>query len=97
MKKYKIYPEVVFNEVEQELVIVSNKTSMITSLNETGSELFKLMADGFKTEAELSGYLTSHYEVTEDQARADVGELLGILLENDLVEAIALEESVNNG
>ncbi|MFA6449417.1 MAG: PqqD family protein [bacterium] len=62
-------------EIEGETVLLDLKSGVYYSLNEVGSEIWRLLADK-ATEEELVDAITAKYEVAKDEAARDVSELI---------------------
>ena len=54
------------------------------NINDTGAFLFKLLQEG-STEEELCKALTSEYDVSEEEAKADISDFIRMLTENSML------------
>lgn len=70
---FKKNPDVSWQMVEGQAVLIHNRLGEIMVLNEVGSLIWKNIEEGEDRTASL---IVEEYEVTEDQARADVAEFL---------------------
>lgn len=75
---------VTWQEIDGELVILDLARSTYLTTNATGAFLTKLLVDE-TTEAELARALGAQYDLTPDDALADVREFLGTLTELELL------------
>ena len=67
----KINADVIVEEVEDGFVIINPFTGQIRVLNKTGSFIWALLADG-ETVADIPQQLVNRYDLTIEQATADV-------------------------
>ncbi len=70
---------VVWADVEGELVLLRPETGGYFALNETGADLWRLLADGPAAEQDLVGHLIDGYVVEPSLAAADVRRFLADL------------------
>jgi len=85
--------EFVCRQVAGETIVLPIKsgvasTECVFTLDEVGSLIWGLI-DGTRTAEQIAGEVSRLYDVTETQARADVGEFLADLAEAGLVEISA--------
>jgi hypothetical protein len=78
-------PNVVYQEVEGEVVLVHLGTNRIYSLNATGARFWQLLESGCDREA-AEAHLAREFEVSGSQVAAEVGALLESLRAEGLVE-----------
>ena len=81
-------PEVVFERLDDELVVLHPETGSYVSLNPTGAELWAMLESPTSVEG-LVGHLVATRRVDEDRAEADVRSFLAGLLERGLLAAEA--------
>jgi len=70
----------VFRKIEDEIILVPIRNNVgdlqsIYTLNEVAGRIWELL-DGKNSEADIVNVLTSEFEVTPEQARADVADFL---------------------
>lgn len=76
---------VTWREIDGETVILDLSTSTYLKTNESGSTLMRLLADD-RSLTELIDGLVENFDITSEQARADVETFLGMLRERDLLD-----------
>ena len=81
-------PDVVFQRLDDELVVLHPGTGSYVSLNGTGAELWAMLESPTNVEA-LVGHLVATRNVDSNRAAADVRSFLADLLERGLVAAEA--------
>lgn len=77
-------PDVVFQELDGELVLVHLRTNRIYSLNETGARLWALLSSGHAV-AGICEELEREFEVDPVSLKREVAELLADLTREGLV------------
>src|SRR5580692_3782198 len=85
--------DVVSRQIEGELVIVPIRRGVgdlnsLYTLNPVGSVLWDFMTEGH-TLPEMVQRVCDEFEVTTNQAKADIQEFLGSLLEENLIQSLA--------
>lgn len=89
MPVYRPSPDVVSTRLdEHEAVLLSLKTQRYYSLNETGSRIWALLADGM-TAGEMAEALTHEWTTEYEEARAYVQSFLAELNEEGLIEPVS--------
>ena len=78
--------DVAARRLGDEVVLVNLRTNLIYELNRTGARLWELLAEGCDRR-EIERRMLADFEVDEETLRAEIGELLGSLLEAGLVTA----------
>jgi hypothetical protein len=73
--KWKKRAQLVEREIEQEAVLLDLKSGVYYSLNEVGTEIWRLLGAG-ATESELAAAVAAQYDVNPDTAARDIGDLL---------------------
>jgi hypothetical protein len=76
--------EIAAKVVDGEAIMINLSTGMYYSTDETGALVWELMAGGHSLE-EISAALVHRYDVSREQAQADVERLAAQLLEENLV------------
>jgi hypothetical protein len=66
---------VIWKEVDGETLLLDLATSTYIAVNESGAVLWRLLAEGASTEA-LAGALTSTFDISSEEATADVDEFV---------------------
>jgi hypothetical protein len=79
---------VAWREVDGEVVVIDVNTAEYLTMNGSGALLWAALAEG-ATEADLADRLLGAYEVSAEQADADVGAFLHTLRERGLVVGYA--------
>ena len=77
-------PEVVARRVDDEIVLMHLGTSHIFALNPTGARFWELLKSGSNLE-EIEGALQTEFEVSRDELRHSVANLIANLEAADLV------------
>ena len=85
---YQLKPDVVFQPMDDEAIIVSLNSEEIFKLNLTGVEIVKLI-EAKSPLTEILTQLTKRFDVEEQDFANDVTELLDQLLEAGLIEEIS--------
>lgn len=84
--RYRPSPEVVDTTLPNgEVVLLQLATRSYYTLNQTGSQIWQLLARQLSID-EICGALGEKYDVTPDEARASVSELLSRLAEAQLAQ-----------
>jgi len=81
---YQCAPEVLFQEVNGEIVLLDLQGETYFGLNETGARVWQLLQDG-KVGDELLDMMLDEFEVDRPQLEADVTELISQLSEAGLI------------
>lgn len=85
-RRIRLRPDgVSWREIEGEIVAVDLESSLYFGVNESGSVLWPLLAEG-ATRAELVDALEDRFDLESDQARHDVEEFLRALDGHDLLQ-----------
>ena len=84
-QKFTVSPEVLFQEVSGEMVLLDLASENYFGLDEIGARIWGLLESGFSV-GEALDVLMEEYEVERDVLETDVGELLGKLVEAGLIE-----------
>lgn len=91
-RRYKKDPNMVFRAIAGEMILVpihrrtANLESIYT-LNETGGRIWELI-DGQRTLGEIRDTLVQEYDVTPEEAEADLAELVAYLEQIQAVEKV---------
>jgi hypothetical protein len=84
VKKWSRRPQLIDREIEGETVLLDLKSGVYYSLNEVGSDIWRLLADK-ATEQELVEAIAEKYEVAKDEAARDISELIKDLSDEGLI------------
>ena len=85
---YRPNPDVIATTLEDsESVLLDVKTRRYYSLNETGTRIWELLADGMAV-SEIVSQVVSEYDVSEDDARSHVTSLLSELHSEGLIREV---------
>ena len=79
-------PDVAFQRLEDEIVLVHLKTNQIFALNETGARFWELLAEG-KPREEIESTMLAEFDVSREQLDAEIARLLDALAAERLVRA----------
>ena len=80
-----IRKDVVFRDLEGELVLLNLNTGVYFGLDSVGSAIWRLI-DGSRSTSEIVSAMTAEYEVDAATCRADLDRFLDALRVNDLVD-----------
>ena len=80
--------DVVWRRIEDEIVVIGNDGLAVHMLNKTAAYIWE-QCDGTKSPDEIAVSLCERFEVTSDEARADVQDTIGKL------EGLGLLEKAN--
>lgn len=80
----RINPNVLFQDLEEEAVLLNLETEMYHSLNDIGSRMWQLLAEEENTAVVLA-QLLEEYDVNEQQLRQDFAAWLQELLDQNLI------------
>lgn len=80
------HPDLIETDLEQELLLLNPNDQQIFSLNETGLMIWRAIQNN--TLERVPDQLVEHYEVTLEEARADVLALVTQLYNKGLVQRI---------
>ena len=86
-QKVTISPDVLFQEVSGEMVLLDLSSESYFGLDEIGARIWQLLNDGSSVGEALDALL-QEYEVSRETLEADVGELLGSLAEAGLISMV---------
>ncbi len=81
---YQCAPEVLFQEVNGEIVLLDLQAETYFGLNETGARVWQLLQDG-KAGDQLLDQMLEEFEIDRPQLEADVTELIAQLSEAGLI------------
>lgn len=80
----RINPNVLFQDLEEEAVLLNLETEIYHSLNDIGSRMWQLLAEEENTAVVLA-QLLEEYDVNEQQLRQDFAAWLQELLDQNLI------------
>lgn len=83
--KYVVDPEVTFQELGDETVLVHLGTGKIHHTNATGGRVWELLQEGLGTE-EILDRLKGEFESTSEKLRADVEEFIRTLAAEKIIQ-----------
>jgi len=81
----RIRKDVVFRDLEGELVLLNLATGVYFGLDPIGTRIWALIDDGH-TADEIVNRITAEYEVGAEACRADLEKFFATLRDNDLVD-----------
>lgn len=85
--RWKKSPDVIERTIEEEAVLLDLKSGVYYSLDRVGTWVWNQISEAV-SEENLADALTSEYEVTAEQARQDLAELLSDLSKEGLIISI---------
>ena len=77
-------PDVAFQRVDDEVVLVHLKTNQIFALNATGARFWELLAEG-RTRDEIEATMGTEFAVAPEVLTAEIDDLLAALARERLV------------
>jgi hypothetical protein len=83
--KIHINPDVLFQELQGEAVLLNEKTGVYLRLNPVGTRVWELLEQNQPLSGILSALLKD-YEVTEERLTQDLFNLIHEMVDNDLIE-----------
>ena len=84
--KYKINKGFVAEKIEGKTIIFDEDKSVLYTFNETASYIFKKIKEG-KKEKQIIRLLVNRYQIKEDKAKKDVGNLISELQKNRIIHS----------
>lgn len=81
-------PRIAARTIQGETLILTPHDSVLHTLNEVGTRIWQLLPEATSADA-IALTLSSEFEVSVDEARQDVCELIDALLEKGIVQAQA--------
>ena len=75
---YQIQKGLIIEKIDKETVIFDAEESVLYTLNETASEIFRLLKKGLK-EQEIVEKIVKKYDVRKERVEKDVREIIGKL------------------
>jgi len=75
---YQIQKGLIIQKIDKETVIFDAEESVLYTLNETASEIFRLLKKGLKEE-EIVEKIVKKYDVRKERVEKDVREIIGKL------------------
>jgi len=75
---YQIQKGLIIQKIDKETVIFDAEESVLYTLNETASEIFRLLKKGLK-EQEIVEKIVKKYDVRKERVEKDVREIIGKL------------------
>ncbi len=79
-------PDVAFQRVDDEVVLVHLKTNQIFALNATGARFWELLAEG-RPRAEIEAVMLGEFDVSPEALAGEIDALLAALARERLVRA----------
>jgi hypothetical protein len=83
--KYKIQKGLIVQKLGKETVIFDGEESVLYTLNETASEIFKMIKKGL-SEEEIVEKMVKKYSLKKEKAEKDVRELVEELIKKGIVK-----------
>ena len=75
---YQIQKGLIIQKIDKETVVFDAEESVLYTLNETASEIFRLLKKGLKKE-EIVERIVKKYDVRKERVEKDVKEIIGKL------------------
>jgi hypothetical protein len=82
--KYRIHPDALANRIGNQIVVVHLHTDRIFELNETGSRIWELLAEG-RNRLEIENLLKEEFQITESLITNEIDQLLASLTAESLI------------
>lgn len=86
-ESFRCKPDVLFQEVSGEIVLLDLESERYFGLNQTGARVWQSLSEGRATE-EIIASLAEEFEVARSQLDRDVHELLEELVQAGLIEPV---------
>jgi hypothetical protein len=83
--KYTVTKDVLFRELEGEMVLLDKRSATYFSLNETGADMWRRLS-GHATVEEVCQEMAKIYQVPQEKLMADLTRLLEELLKAGLIQ-----------
>jgi hypothetical protein len=83
--KFMVNPDVVYTNIENDIVMMLPEDGSYYSINEIGTEIWNLLSAKPSSLEALCRYVQEHYEVTEEQSIVDISTFLNTMLEQKIV------------
>lgn len=83
-KKIKISENVLFQEIDNEYILLNMKTELYFGLNDIGARVWQIISQEGTTDT-LIEKIMAEYEVSADVLKADISELLNELSKEQLI------------
>lgn len=83
-KKIKISENVLFQEIDNEYVLLNMRTELYFGLNDIGAKVWQIISQEGTTDT-LIEKIMADYEVSADTLKADISELLNELSNEQLI------------
>jgi Coenzyme PQQ synthesis protein D (PqqD) len=77
--------QVIFQKLEENLILIHTQTNHIFDLNETGAKLWELLSNGYSI-AQARSTLLSEFEVGETQLNEEIAQTVGLFVKEKLLE-----------
>ena len=74
-------PDVMFSEVDAEIILMNLESGAYFNLNPVGSEIWKLIGDEGNTSDAIASELTEIFDVSQAECEARIGRFVEKLLE----------------
>lgn len=85
--KYKRLRDIPSRIVDGEAVLVTPKEGKVTVLNETAARIWQLLDGTHKTVSEIAKYITTEFEIEEENAYRDCFDFLKTLEEKGFIQS----------
>jgi hypothetical protein len=86
LKSYQVNPEVTFQRLGEETVLVHLGTGRIHHTNATGSRIWELLEEG-RSVPEMLDILSSEFDVPADRLRGEVATFVEKLASEQMIQA----------
>jgi len=84
--KVKRKPGLDLTQMDGEWILLDAELCVVTRLNETGGRIMELLDQAY-THQQLADMLASEYEISSEQAQADVDKFIGYMNEAGLLDS----------
>ena len=89
--KYQVSPEVLFNKISEEIVILSFSQGYYFTLDEIGSRIWEMLLEESSSVYELATKLMDEYEVELEKCKGDVQEFIDDMVSKNLIIPVKQE------
>ena len=81
-------PEVVFTQIDNEIVLVGPKDDLFYGVNEMGAAIWRLLDSSDLSCREIFEHIKHDYEIDESTCISDIMRFIGSMLEQNIVIAL---------
>lgn len=93
--RYRASDDVISSNVGDEIILLHTESDKAFGLDDTSAFVWGLIADEGKTRDQIVSELTNHFDVGIDRAMADLDDLLGHLIRENLIYSESANAQLN--